>query len=56
MALEDPPGEQIDKRFEEICHEEFGVFEHARRFTSDAATGFADKYRDMPGEDDAGVF
>jgi len=30
VAFEDAPGEQIDKRLEEIAHKEFGVLEDAR--------------------------
>src|SRR5215475_7850878 len=53
MALEDAPGEQVDKRFEEIRHEEFGVLEHACRLAGSARVAIAE-YRDVPRKDDPG--
>src|SRR6185312_1165183 len=55
MPFKDAPGEKIDKRLEEIAHKELRVLEDARRLAHDTAAGFADKDRDVPGEDDARV-
>src|SRR6516162_11402068 len=56
VAFEDAPGEQIDKGLEEIAHEEFGVFEDARGIAGGPLAQPAEEYRDVPREDDAGVF
>src|SRR6266851_3105974 len=56
VTFEDAPGEQIDKRFEEISQKELGVLEDARRLAGDAVARLPDKDRDVPGEDDAGLF
>src|SRR5215469_11406032 len=42
VAFENAPGKQIDKRFEEIGHEEFGILEHARRFAGGAGVAIAE--------------
>src|SRR6266481_5015539 len=56
VAFEDAPSEQIDKGLEEIAHEEFGVLEDARGLALGAVAQSAEKYRDVPGEDDPGIF
>ena len=55
VAFQDAPGEQVDKRFEEIAQEELGVLEHAGGLAGDAVARLADKHGDVPGEDDAGL-
>src|SRR5262245_26562935 len=55
MALEDAPGEEVDKGLEEVREEEFRVLEDARRLARDAIARLADEHRDVPGEDDAAL-
>src|SRR6266436_4387740 len=56
VAFEDAPGEQIDKRLEEIAHKEFGVLEDARGLALGAVAHSAEEYGNVPGEDDPGIF
>src|SRR6266446_6465798 len=56
VAFEDAPGEQIDKRLEEIAHKEFGVLEDARGLALGAIAHSAEEYGNVPGEDDPGIF
>src|SRR5205823_9229211 len=56
VPLEDAPGEQIDKRLEKIVEEAFGVRKHAGCLAGGTVAWLHTKHRDVPGQDDAGLF
>ena len=55
MALQNAPGEQVDKRFEEIVEKALGVLEHAGGLASGATARHRQEYGDVPGQHDAAL-
>src|SRR5215472_12466276 len=55
VAFENAPGEEIDKRFEEIVEEALGVLEDAGGLAGGAAARHRQEYGDVPGQDNAAL-
>src|SRR6516162_5493236 len=56
VAFENAPGEEINKRFEEIVEEALGVLEHAGGLAGGATARHRQEDSDVPGQYNAALF